>query len=175
MLVIGDIKLILCDGATLNVAGITVDPGNSLTVYSQSLGDGMGEMNSVYTTTNTSYYYTAIGAGTGGYYHTERAGDITIRGGKITARVDAGKYGSRNYGLGGENSNITITGGQVEAGITAWNGTLNLGFTDYVNDQIQITKLDGYELTVHLLNNFVTDNGKDLFEGGSSIPTEGCI
>ena len=111
--VTGDVKLILCDGATLTASeGITVNEGNSLTIYGQTNGTG-----ALTIPTGVS-----LGAGIGGLslseggYTTEyhSGGTIIINGGKITAtggQAGAGIGG----GYGGGGGTITINGGTVEA------------------------------------------------------------
>jgi len=99
----GNVKLILADGATLNVKeGIRVcGTSNSLTIYCQKNGTGTliatGKDNKQ--------------AGIGGY-ESNTGGNITINGGNIYATG-----GSMTAGIGGScgASNITINGGNINA------------------------------------------------------------
>ena len=86
----GDVKLILTDGCNLTVNG-GIGVTNSLTIYAQSTGSSMGELNAT---------GAADCAGIGG-------GTIIINGGKITA--------NGGYHAAGIGSTITISGGIVTA------------------------------------------------------------
>ncbi len=91
----GDVKLILEDGANLTVngagsasAGINVTQGNSLSIYAQSIGSGMGRL-------------TARGSGNGtgiGSADHDQAGAISIYGGRITATGGSGGAGAAGIG-----------------------------------------------------------------------------
>lgn len=95
----GDVHLILANGCTLTVnGGISVTKGNSLTIYAQSTGDGMGKL------VAKSTDYAGIGAG----------GNITINGGTVTST--GGGFGAGiGGGYKGAGGNITISGGTVKA------------------------------------------------------------
>lgn len=85
--ILGDVKLILADGASLNAyAGIEVPANSTLTIYAQSKNDAMGAL----TAYSPGNEIPAIGA--------ERAntGTINIKGGSITADGSA----SRGSGTG---------------------------------------------------------------------------
>ena len=120
----GDVHLILADGCKLTVAGITVNSGNSLTIYGQEDGDGK----------LISQAVNLDGAGIGGKYvggstADNHSGKITVHGGDITA------IGSHGAGIGGAMSqgnsgtisiyNCTVTAeGHGGAGIgSGFNGT----------------------------------------------------
>lgn len=109
--VTGAVNLILCDGAKLTVEeGITVANSNSLTIYGQS--EGTGELYA-----RCSYMYAVIG-GDGkddaeGNYLSNKAGTITINGGKVTARGDGVGIGS--YKSSEAAGTLTINGGIVNA------------------------------------------------------------
>ncbi len=116
--VTGDVHLILKDGFTLNATkGINVSEGNSLTIYAQSAGEGMGKL---ITTGSVSV------AGIGGiwFYGADSAnctsGTITINGGTVTATG-----GTNAAGIGGDGGNITINGGTVTA--TGGSGGAGIG------------------------------------------------
>lgn len=105
----GDINLLLCDGATLNAAkGITVNSGNSLTIWQQEEGTGELMIDDV----------AENHAGIGSTYDMDNntgtdSGNITINGGKIT--VTGGKHGA---GIGGGykgSGTVTINGGEITA------------------------------------------------------------
>ena len=118
----GDVHLILCDGATLtatNGVGVSTS-ANSLTVYSQSLGENMGAL----IAGPAQNYYAGIGGTrTGSDTHSGANGPITINGGRITA-----KGGQRGAGIGGGNNGagfslITINNGDIDA----WGGDIAAG------------------------------------------------
>ena len=129
MTVLGDVHLILKNGVTMKAnVGITINSGNSLTVYSQSENaETAGKLTTGFGHYRDGYHY-SLGTG----------GNITINGGKISA---SGGFGGR--GLDG---NITINGGDVTATpgdywavgmsgtITVNNGTVSAqGYHDRVN------------------------------------------
>ena len=80
----GAVYLILADGKTLNAEqGITVSSGNSLTIYAQSKGDGMGAL----TATSRTGAAAIGGNNEDGKY---AGGTIIINGGAITATNTSG-------------------------------------------------------------------------------------
>ena len=101
--VTGDVRLILEDGCNLTVNdGIHVTGGNSLTIYAQSAGEGMGKL-----TANAGWERAAIGS-----EQFQAAGNITICGGNITA---AGGGSAAIGNVNGEAGTVTIYGGWVKA------------------------------------------------------------
>ena len=101
--VTGDVHLILADGCNLTVnVGIHVSEGNSLTIYAQSAGEGMGKL-----TANAGWERAAIGS-----EQFQAAGNITICGGNITA---AGGGSAAIGNVNGEAGTVTIYGGWVKA------------------------------------------------------------
>ncbi|MBR4657144.1 MAG: S-layer homology domain-containing protein [Oscillospiraceae bacterium] len=138
----GAAHLILADGAALTIpSGIDVSGGNSLTIYAQSTGDGMGAL----TVDAAGYRQAGIGgsnasggvitinggrveasggqysAGIGGGY-VGTGGVITINGGAVTSTGGSGGAGIGG-GHGGSGGEITIRGGEV----TATGGTNGAG------------------------------------------------
>ena len=109
----GDVKLILRDSCTLTALnGISVNNGNSLTVYAQSTVKGT--MGKLIAELPDAKNYAAIGGD--GTNPASISGAITINGGEIHAKCS----GSDSYGagIGGgarEAGNVTINGGVVEA------------------------------------------------------------
>ncbi len=105
----GDVKLVLADGATLTVqggygkAGIKVTNLNSLTIYAQSAGTG------ALNATGGGY-----SAGIGGEDYDANCGTVTIYGGNITAigSSDGAGIGAGFYGWGGD---VSVYGGTVTA------------------------------------------------------------
>ncbi|MDR2013522.1 MAG: hypothetical protein LBQ20_10940 [Rhodanobacter sp.] len=102
----GDVHLILADGSNLTVngsstkstftngdAGIHVSADNSLTIYAQSTGSGMGRL----VATGGGY-----GAGIGGGGDNGDGGTITINGGMVTASGNPAGLGGA--GIGGDTS-----------------------------------------------------------------------
>lgn len=101
--VTGDVHLILADGCNLTVNdGIHVTGDNSLTIYAQSAGEGMGKL-----TANAGWERAAIGS-----EQFQAAGNITICGGNITA---AGGGSAAIGNVNGEAGTVTIYGGWVKA------------------------------------------------------------
>ena len=106
--VVGDVKLILSDGAQLATKNICVNEGNTFSVYCQ--GGGTGSL------TARSSNNTAAGIGAGRY---RNGGDINIYGGIVTAQgglEGAGIGGGASCGHGGAvriyGGTVTATGGQ---------------------------------------------------------------
>lgn len=98
----GDVKLILCNGATLTATnGISVDSGKKFTVYGQTNDTNlMGILNSrTQTTTGVA------SAGIGGSGKGKISGVITINGGKVSAS------GSREAGGAGIGGGFNASGG----------------------------------------------------------------
>ena len=107
--VTGDVHLILADDCSLNATrGINVSGTNSLTIYAQSAGEGMGKL-----TANGERYQAGIGGG-----NFETCGTITINGGIICATA-LEDYTSGTAGIGcgwqGQGGTIIINGGKVVA------------------------------------------------------------
>ena len=106
----GAVHIILEDGSDVTVtgssneAGIKVTNGNSLTIYAQSTGEGMGKL-----VANGSSYSAGIGGSDG-----SSIGTITINGGDISA---TGRSGGAGIGRGysGAGGTITINGGDITA------------------------------------------------------------
>ena len=116
--VTGEVHLILCDGATLTASkGVSVNEGNSLTIWAQSSGDGMGKLFAgTDGTTDAQGNYNRTcneqDAAIGGNDE-QTAGSITVNGGFVTAIGDDGAgIGGGIYGDGGF---ITVNGGSVTA------------------------------------------------------------
>ena len=117
--VIGDVHLILTDGASLDAAqGVNVGAGNSLTIYGQS--DGTGELYANYNNGSRGMLQNAsAGIGSNEF---EGCGTITINGGRIFAcggvvGISAGAgigCGWNPAAIWGTGS-ITINGGCVTA------------------------------------------------------------
>lgn len=121
--VTGNVHLILKDGAHLTASqGIQVTGANSLTVYAQSEDADMGKLTAE---TVSSGFAAAIGGGgrdsngNGG-----NGGNITVNGGKVTAKnSDGAAIGGGTGGTGGTGGNITINGGTVTAEDIGGGGT----------------------------------------------------
>ena len=135
--VTGDVRLILCDGATLTASkGITVDENNSLTIYGQTNGTGAliagvsgmiedgkarigGEASaSGGTITINGGAVTATsgknGAGIGSGEHSTNGGTITMNGGTVTA-TGSGNGAGIGGGMDSAGGTITVNGGTVTA------------------------------------------------------------
>jgi len=99
----GAVYLILADGKTLTASkGITVNSGNSLTIYGQSGQTGK------LTTGTPNDFMAGIGGG-----ENQSSGNITINGGTVNATggYNGAGIGSGRYG----NGSVTINGGTVNA------------------------------------------------------------
>ena len=114
-LVLADESLLSVTGA-INKAGINVAPGNSLTIYAQSVGSG-----TLNASGNKDNGYSAGGAGIGGNDN-EGCGTVTINGGVINA--SGGNYSSAGIGGGyyGAGGTVTINGGTITAIGGNWYG-----------------------------------------------------
>ncbi|MBO4927577.1 MAG: hypothetical protein J5379_04935 [Clostridiales bacterium] len=140
----GNVNLILCNGATLTAPkGISVNEGNSLTIWGQTGGSGTlnahngsnvdsglagiggnKDQNSGVITINGGTVKAKGGnnaAGIGGgfaEYGSGGLGTVVINSGTVIARggsYAAGIGGGRSYSANGGSSSITINGGRVEA------------------------------------------------------------
>ena len=141
----GDVNLILADGANLTVngasddgsdtpdhAGIKVPQGSSLSIYAQSTGSSMGRLTA-----------TGLGNGAGiGSAMMESSGNITICGGRITAKGGSGSLCAPGIGNmnGGSFGTIAIYGGMVTAtnGFTTANSYPDIGGCSDDGDEILI-------------------------------------
>ena len=105
----GTVHLILCDGKTMTASkGITVNNGNSLSIYAQSGGTGV--LNATGFEAGGNIYECAAIGSTG----RTSLGDITIHGGRITATGVAWTAGIGG-GIGSGEGSITIYGGTINA------------------------------------------------------------
>ena len=172
----GDVKLILCDGASLSVPkGINLINGNKLTIYGQTAGSGTltinavdhgcagigGDLNNgdcgnlvinggridVKSCQNT--VNRAAGAGIGGGLNGS-GGYITINGGSVTATGGTGGNADGAAGIGGGGSGrsglITINGGTVKA--TGKYGSAGIGSGHYSKDTATVT-INGGTVEAH--------------------------
>ena len=104
IVVSGDVNLILADGAELvakkgvNVA-VANNTTNSLTVWAQSDGEGMGSLTA--TQMDVSQYQSAIGGDAG-----QQGGTVVINGGRVSAT-------GRGAGIGGGDGGSSATGDGV--------------------------------------------------------------
>ena len=108
--IMGDVNLILKDDCTFSVnQGISVNQGNTLTIWGQQEGNGALTVSSP----------AGLNAGIGGD-NGETAGKIKINGGNISVKGGANAAGIGG-GNGGGGGTIIITGGKVnaEGGINA--------------------------------------------------------
>ena len=99
----GDTQLILGDGYTLDVKGIYIPKGHTLTIYAQSDGENAGKI----------YSHPSGGAAIGGYSGHDN-GDIVIHGGDVTAE-GADHCAGIGSNDGREGGAITIYGGTINA------------------------------------------------------------
>ena len=167
----GDIHLILCDGAKMtvetnndNVIGVS---GYSLTIYAQSMGSSMGQLEAK----TTSYGGKGICA----------TGNITICGGQITAT-------GGNFGIFA-GKNVTICGGQITAtggytGIYAENN-VTLGWSNasdyihansyYASGTIKIADGKAFDNGSEMLSGIISHSDfKTKLDGKTLTPFNGC-
>ena len=141
----GDVCLILCDGYTLDVKGLYIPAGSTLTIYGQA-GD-----------TGKLYSHPSGGAAIGGYSGHDN-GNIVIQGGTIEAKGynNCAGIGSNDGKTGGA---ITIYGGTI----TAKGGSNGAAIGGGRN-------CDGGTITIY--GGDITANGptdSDCFEDGAGI------
>ena len=110
----GDTYLILSDGCELNVRGLYIPKGSTLTIYGQSKDSG--QLNS----DPDGKGGTAIGA-----YSKHEGGEIIIHGGTITAEGDNHCAAIGSNDGDGTAGNITIYGGTIKA--TAGSNSAGIG------------------------------------------------
>jgi len=138
----GDVRIILSDSCHLNASngGINVPSGSSLTIYSQSMGNNMGELTAIGANGNNGGNASSGGkggdagiggnGGIGGNNNTihvgnsgGNAGTITINGGIITAQGGNAGNGGNSGGAGGGGAGAGIGGGGAGGG----DGTIGIG------------------------------------------------
>lgn len=107
----GDVSIILQDNQELCASrGIVVTEGNTLTIYSRSLGMDMGKL----TTDETKKSSYKGAAGIGGNLLNPDAGDITICGGSLEIYGGSGAAGIGG-GMEGNGGTVTVYNGYVYA------------------------------------------------------------
>lgn len=164
VIVNGDVKLILADGASLTVdGGINVSSGNTLTIYAQSTGDNMGKLTSSATSRAGIGANWDSTAGTmvfnGGRLSFTGANGINTGNGVLIVNggvVDAVSNGNGDAAIGGEGWNngagsITINGGTVTATATA-EDLYGIGFFVMCDDMNSTLTINGGVLimdTIH--------------------------
>jgi len=111
--VTGDVNLILADGCLLDAQyGIHVQKDARLTIWAQSTGGSMGELDAVNAQENN--WDAAIGGNQNGS-NTAYTGSVTIHGGKILADGGPGAFLERGVGGPGIFANdVTINGGDIK-------------------------------------------------------------
>ena len=118
-----DVNLILCDGATLIVNGGINANGNSLTIYSQSQGDGAGNLCVVSNVDGLTNFSDLTIHGGNIRVESEKDGineaSVTVYGGKLS--VTSGGSAINTYG-----NDMNVYGGEVNA-ISSKEAGINLG------------------------------------------------
>ncbi len=152
--VIGEVNLILCDGATLTAKkGIAVNETASLTIWQQEEGTGA-------LIASSKYGNAAIGGDAG-----HSAGTINVCGGNITAKSEAG--GDCGAGIGGgKNGNggtVCIYGGTV----TTSGGTGGAGIGGGTNGAGGSVLIAGGTVTASSNEMAASIGGSMYGEGGS--------
>jgi hypothetical protein len=155
LVISGDVKIILEDGCDVTITGgISVNSGNSLTLYSQSLGASMGKLTArANDTPGTNNAHGDAGIGGDGESATDGhdCGTVIINGGYIIAYgpnrsneisfngAGIGGGGGANGAKGGTGGTIIINNGKVEAyggddGAGIGGGCQNNGGTITINN-----------------------------------------
>ena len=116
----GSVNLILADGCSLSTNGITVEPGNTLTIYGQS--HSTGRLSSV----ATDNFYAGIGGGKVG----SSCGTVVIHGGVVMAQ--GGPSTAAGIGGAGAGASYSSTKPAGNGGdVTIYNGTVTAVGTYY--------------------------------------------
>lgn len=102
--IIGDVHIILCDGARLTTSGVKLEGTSSLTIYGQT--ENTGKLDS--DNENTNY---AAGIGS---TENKSCGNFIMHGGMVSATGGAGAAGIGG-GKGAHSGSVTIFGGTVNA------------------------------------------------------------
>jgi len=175
------IDLIVCDGATLTVNGNELNgafAGNTLNIYAQSNGTGMGVVN-VKKHTKCSHLniaggqvtLDADGASYGLYVYSGGACGLTVNGGDVTIQNSNGSQGAIYFD---GNGFVTLNGGKLTVtnsmgnGYTAIDGrgnnTINFnGGTAVINGRIELIK------NINLNSGNVTVNGEIYNRSGYTV------
>ena len=104
IVVSGDVNLILADGAELVAKkGVNVAVDNSLTVWAQSDGEGMGSLTA--TQVDVSQCQSAIGGDTG-----QQGGTVVINGGRVSATGWGAGIGGGDGGSGATDDGVGVSG-----------------------------------------------------------------
>lgn len=168
---LGDVRLILADGAKLtttgdyNQAGIAVSgEGNSLTIHGQSAQTGQ-------LIANGGNYAAGIGGGNMG-----DGSNITIHSGTVIANGGGGGAGIGGGYMGGC-ENIIINGGTVEAtsidvGAGIGGGQGSLGSNIYISDAYMLYAGENKDNTEMIDHSSAQDLGETL-EGQKYVKIEG--
>ena len=156
----GDVCLILGDGYTLDVKGLYVPQGSTLTIYAQSDGENAGKI----------YSHPSGGAAIGGYSGHDN-GNIVIHGGTIetTGYDHCAGIGSNDGKTGGA---ITIYGGEI----TATGGSDGAGIGGGRNCSGGTITIYGGDITAHGgSENGAGIGGGDSGDGGTIVIWGGTI
>lgn len=120
-----DVHLVLCDGATLNVNSIIVNPAYKLYFHVQSYGPSMGKLHA----DNNGHQETAAGIGSGncgnnfdytihhGGYFTMYGGYVEAHGADNGAGIGGGEYSEGPKGVNIYGGTVKAYGGDDAAGI----------------------------------------------------------
>ena len=161
-----NVHLILADGCNLTVnGGIEVEDPNSLTIYAQSTGSSMGELNA--TGTNDC---AGIGGGWGG-----SGGTITINGGEISAN-GSGSAAGIGGGSSGSGGKITINGGVVTANSKSDSAGIGggiFGSGGEINIEGGVVKATGSDNGAGIGGGTMGDGGTITISGGIVTATGG--
>ena len=143
----GDTHLILGDGRTLDVEGIYVPKGSTLTIYSQSDGENSGKI-----IAEGDSHCAGIGSNDGNGSDT---GSFTMYGGDVTATG-----GSQGAGIGdGKNSYHR----------TETMSVVTFDYSDNTRDSISITINDTIKCNLKLSKDFKNESTGEVYEQGSHI------
>ena len=162
----GDVHLVLCDGATLNIdGGIHVTGSNCLTIYGQE--NGTGKLNIVKVASDN--------AAVGGDYK-EPGGVIEINGGamEVTGGSNAAGIGG-GYGSKGTSGYITINGGTIMAKGGQGAGIGGGATAQYAENEAGCIEINGGNVRAESKNYGAGIGGGSSCSGGTIVINGGRI
>ena len=148
-----DVNLILADGAKLTASNTAYF--NNLTIYAQSTGENMGQMD-IETDGSYSYSY---------YSYAIRLNQQFVLNGGVVKAV------GRNFGISSGTGGVTINGGVLEAvggsyGIRTRNDII-FGWTDAENDRITVSRAYSNKGDVKIADGLLFTDGEGHIYHGS--------
>ena len=137
--VTGTANIILCDGAEMTSAGITVSEGGTLNIYAQTADTGKLIVTGPGNNNAVTGDFTVNGGTveiTGGANRTAVYGDVTVNGGTVT--VNGGNASSGGCGIG-VYGNVTVNGGTITVNGGSFTGIGTNSGGKAVNGNVTVT------------------------------------